>query len=283
MRLVNFKMNLVKCEIHRISVSFLMNLRLAIFVLTFLTGSSAFACMNTFQRKIFPIGVADGKILALQVEILRTSIEEGRFRYGLEAPDGSEYGIMWMLVSSQVELDKTGKSVFRGPVDTTFAISESYSAELADIFSAHLNQARADLPQLELFTPEYASDCEYQKTCERVTLISDSARKADFLLVEGKEIPAAGLAEAAKTSHERLSTEPPFALYLDISTVRIFNTSSLRIMVVHLGQGEDLYDEEYVQQPEHKADFPFVQLENSTFEEPILHHAWGTDILVTLE
>ena len=74
-----------------------MNKPIFITLILIFNAISSFACLNTYQFKIFPVGVYNDTILTVDVQIRRTSQDEGNrwLELGLDSLDESSE--MWII------------------------------------------------------------------------------------------------------------------------------------------------------------------------------------------
>ena len=94
-----------------------MTKQLCIIIILIFQTTFSFACLNTYQFKIFPVGVSQDKIITVDVQIRRTSQVEGNrwLKLGLEKAD--EWSEMWILYSYVSAYDKNQKLLSLTPLD----------------------------------------------------------------------------------------------------------------------------------------------------------------------
>ncbi|MFN5381159.1 MAG: hypothetical protein ACK5CD_09365, partial [Bacteroidota bacterium] len=107
-----------------------MTKQIYILILLIFQTTFSFACLNTYQFKICPVGVSQDKIITVDVQIRRTSQVEGNrwLKLGLEKTD--EWSEMWILYSYVSTYDKNQKLISLTPLDTTYSIGKHYTDTL---------------------------------------------------------------------------------------------------------------------------------------------------------
>src|SRR5687768_17768725 len=105
-----------------------------LFVFLFvLNCSGVFACLSTYQFKIFPVGHYNGRIFSVDVQIQRTSTNEGNQRYQLQLDSVGEMEEMWIIRSYISSYDHNQKLLSCSVADSAFAVGTHYSDQLKKI------------------------------------------------------------------------------------------------------------------------------------------------------
>jgi hypothetical protein len=263
-------------------------------ILTFQTTFS-FACLNTYQFKIFPVGVSQDKIITVDVQIRRTSQVEGNrwLNLGLEKTD--EWSEMWILYSYVSAYDKNQKLISLTPLDTTYSIGKNYSDTLDKAYQNGLKKIANEFTDLEYFRPDYISFCDFQQKCNIVKIQSDTLSSKDFVIYEGKKYQTDIVRDTSYYGFGRSPYHPETITGLYINSVRVYKTKTLTLLVTHLVTGHEISmgwitsdpkkagkteDGEISLAKEHKPNLTFTDLKKSTYEEPLLHHGYGFDIFI---
>jgi hypothetical protein len=263
-------------------------------ILTFQTTFSS-ACLNTYQFKIFPIGVSQGKIITVDVQIRRTSQVEGNrwLKLGLEKAD--EWSEMWILYSYISTYDKNQKLISLTPIDTLYSIEGTYSDTLDITYQRGLKKIAAEFTDVEYFKPEYISFCDFQQKCNLVRIQSDSVSNKDFIVYEGKKYQTDILRDTSYYGFGKSHYHPETITGLYINSVRVYKTKAITLLVTHLATGHQISmgwitsDPKKVDESEngqvwlakeYKPDFSFTDIKKSTYREPLLHHGYGFDLFI---
>src|SRR5690554_3043370 len=98
-----------------------MKIRLLFIALAFLS-IEAFGCLNTYQFRVFPIGLDNGQIVTLDYKVYRTSQIEGSRKVDFELDSANKTETMWILIGSISKYDFNQNLIETNVFDTTFAL-----------------------------------------------------------------------------------------------------------------------------------------------------------------
>lgn len=272
-----------------------MTKQIYILILLIFQTTFSFACLNTYQFKIFPVGVSQDKIITVDVQIRRTSQVEGNrwLKLGLEKTD--EWSEMWILYSYVSTYDKNQKLISLTPLDTTYSIGKHYTDTLDKAYQNGLKIIAKEFTDLEYFKPEYISFCDFQQKCNIVKIQSDTLSNKDFVVYEGKKYQTDIVRDTSYYGFCRSPYHPETITGLNINSVRIYKTKTMTLLITHLATGHEISmgwitsdpkkagkteDGEISLAKEYKPNLTFTDIKKSTYEEPLLHHGYGFDIFI---
>ena len=272
-----------------------MTKRLYLCIILTLQATFSFACLNTYQLKIFPVGVSQNKIITVDIQIRRTSQVEGNRLLKLELEKTDEWGEMWTLYSYVAKYDKNQKLISLTPLDTTFSIGNTYADTLYKTYQRGLKMIATEFTDLEYFKPDYISFCDFQHKCDIVKIQSDTLSNKDFVVYEGKKYQTDIVRDTSYYAFGRSPYHPETITGLYINSVRIYKTKTLTLLITHLATGHEISmawitsdpkkagkikDGEIALAKEYKPNLTFTDIKQSTYEEPLLHHGYGFDIFI---
>lgn len=251
--------------------------------------------MNAYQFKIFPVGVSQDKIVTVDVQIRRTSQDEGNrwLKLGLEKTE--IWVEMWILYSYISTYDKNQKLISSTPLDTTFSIGKTYADTLDKTYQRGLKRIATGFSDIEYFKPEYISFCDFQQECNLVKIQSDTTSNKDYVVYEGKKYQIVIVQDTSYYGFGRSPYHPKTITGLYINSIRIYKTKTITLLISHLATGHEISmgwitsdpekaakieDVEILLAMEHKPNLTFTDIKKSTYEEPLLHHGYGFDIFI---
>jgi hypothetical protein len=251
--------------------------------------------LNTYQFKIFPVGVSQDKIVTVDVQIRRTSQVEGNrwLQLGLEKTD--EWSEMWILYSYITTYDKKQKFISLTPLDTTFSIGKTDADTLDKTYQRGLKKISAEFSDIEYFNPEYISFCDFQQKCNLVKIKSDTVSNKDYVVYEGKKYQTDIVQDTSYYGFGRSPYHPEAISGFYINSVRVYKTKTVTLLIAQLATGHEISmgwitsdpkkagkteDGEISLAKEHKPNWTFTDIKKSTYEEPLLHHGYGFDIFI---
>lgn len=272
-----------------------MTKQLCIFIILTFQTTFSFACLNTYQFKIFPVGVSQDKIVTVDVQIRRTSQVEGNrwLKLGLEKAD--EWGEMWILYSYISTYDKKQKLISLTSLDTTYSIGKTYADTLYKTYQRGLKKITTEFSDIEYFKPEYISFCDFQQKCNLVKIQSDTVSNKDYVVYEGKRYETNIISDSSYYAFGNSPYHPDNIEGLFVNSIRVYKTKTMTLLLTHLATGHEISmgwitsdpkkagkteDGEITLAKEHKPNFTFTDIKKSTYEEPLLHHGYGFDIFV---
>jgi len=272
-----------------------MTKQLCIFIILTFQTTFSFACLNTYQFKIFPVGVSQDKIVTVDVQIRRTSQVEGNrwLKLGLEKTD--EWGEMWILYSYISTYDKKQKLISLTSLDTTYSIGKTYADTLYKTYQRGLKKITTEFSDIEYFKPEYISFCDFQQKCNLVKIQSDTVSNKDYVVYEGKKYQTDIVKDTSYYGFDRSPYHPETITGLYINSIRVYKTKTITLLITHLATGHEIgmgwitsdpkkagktEDGEISLAKEYKPNLTFTDIKKSTYEEPLLHHGYGFDIFI---
>lgn len=238
----------------------------------------ASACMNTYQFKIFPVGVVDGKIITVDFKIRRTSQIEGNRWLKLNLKNASEFDIMWLLDAYISTYDQKQKLLSSEPIDSTYSLDANYRTKLQSVYQTGFSKIKSTYPTIELFKAETISFCDFKQKCKLMAIESDTINKRDYLKFAKKKHELPVFHDKEYFGFGKRAPEKAIDLY--ISSVRTYKTKNLTLVLSHLATGHEINMGMHDPEKEYKPDFPFGDIETQTYVEPLLHHGYGLDVFV---
>ena len=261
-----------------------------ILLIAFLFTTKLFACLRTTQYKTFPIGIINKHIISVDMLIDRSGYLEEKIKSDFSIPK-----IMWHIASYISVYDTNGKLIYSKLFEKNEIKQKKYITLLQAMYHSSLKSIRRKYPRLTYFKLEYLSFCDFQKKCEILELKKDTLHNKNFLFYKTKKY-SINLNRYKKYEKSMLYTND-LSAYL-ISSVRKYKAKNIEIIVGHLEYGHEISmgwitnnpnkkpknETDIVIHPkEKKPTFDFSKLENAVYEEPLLHHAYGFDFLITAQ
>jgi hypothetical protein len=243
--------------------------------------ADAFACGSAEQSRIFPVGIVQAGLVVVEMEMGRGEGNDERLHWS-----GTSYLVVYDFahqVKSRQQLQ-----------DFRFADSD-YSKGISAAFRFGLERARK-MEGIALLAPKSILFADYARSCSALSLHNDTLKKELSLVVSKKHYPvtvARDTNSIARVWFHRYMTESYYGSvdysdyydHLGISSIRKFQAGKRELLIVHLGDGQTMHTADGEPIPagkEYKAGFSFDKLENSAFEEPVMHHGAGFDFFVFL-
>jgi hypothetical protein len=272
---------------------------LIILVLIF-NAISSFGCLNTYQFKIFPVGVYNDTILTIDVLIRRTSQVEGNrwLELGLDSLD--EWSEMWIINAFISKYDKNQKLFEKKDIGMTYSIGENYLDSLQTIYLKGFDKIKSLYSDLKVFKPTYISFCDFQQSCELIELSNDSITDKDYLIYDKKKYPVDIIRDTSYYAFGKCVYHPENILGLYANSIRIYKSDNYQLVISHIATGHEIgmgwitsdpeifrekqaKDEPISLAKEFKPDIDFGDIRQSVYEEPLLHHGYGFDIFIIKE
>lgn len=246
------------------------------------------ACLSANQYKIFPIGIKDTEIITLTAHINRYDSFDKNEEFKIPK-------IGWSIKYYIATYDLNGKLIFQDKTEKLIVESEHYNEELSKTYERKLKEIKLQNKNIQFFTPEYISFCDFQKKCNILTLKNNLKKEEDYLIYESEKHPIS-LNAFQEFKRSATFTDNLSAYYL--SSIRVYKSNNIKVVIGHVGTGyetsmgwitndpnkkpKDEYDVVILAQ-EHKPNFKFDQLSKTIYEEPLLHHGYGFDFLIIKE
>lgn len=246
---------------------------------------NGFACLNTYQFKIFPVGMFEDQLISVDVQIRRTSISEGDYQLNLK--DINEWDEMYLLYLHVTAYDKNQKVKNTKRLEVAYTLGRDYNDTLLVAYQRGLRAILKNYPKIDLFTPVSLSYCDYQKKCELVQLSTDSLSDIDYMTFKAKRYPITITQDTSYFALKSRLNHPGNATELNISSVRIYETETATLVLAHLETGQTLVAADADDNPPNRSkeyipELEFSDIEKAVYQEPLLHHGNGFDIFVLL-
>lgn len=225
------------------------------------------ACLSTYQFKSFPVGVTEGQVVSLDVKVIRSSQAEGGTRAGLEPEELDELVSMWSLLTYVSVYDEALDLLSYQAPDTVYCLQSDYSDSLAMAF-------------------------------DRVALAADTSLHKDYVIYQGERYETGAVQDSTHFGYGHSAYHPYWITGMRVNSIRVLRSKSFDLLAVHLISGHELSMGYITSDPdeagpgeygdvrlaeEYSPDLQFSQLSSSTYMEPLLHHAYGFDVLVLLK
>lgn len=245
----------------------------------FLSSLFATACMNTFQFKVFPVGVLGDQIVSVDVILKRTSQIEGCNWLALDCPDADEFKGMWIMQTYIGIYDREQQLQKLTPVDTLHSFQE-YTEVLSEGYEHAYQQIVNKHPEIERFEPLSLTNCDHVKDCGYYSVRYDSLSGKDFLVMGQKIYPLPIVQDSAYYGFGNSYYYRGNTLAQSIGSVRVFRNSSMTLVLAHLQTGQN-YNSMRADQsspPPPPPVLTFDKKHKAIYNEPLLHHGFGFDV-----
>ena len=148
------------------------------------------ACMIAYQFKMFPVGVSNNQIVSVDFKIYRSgSINLNNFKDKEKAKrlfKASKPHVGYTIIGYVSVYNKKQNLISSSVIDTAYVAGKSYRYWLKRLFNRGFHAALKFYPQIELFTPEYISFCDYKPNCKLVNLRYDSIADRNYIIYDRK-------------------------------------------------------------------------------------------------
>ena len=274
-----------------------MNNKILIILILVFNANFSFACLNTYQFKMFPVGIYNDTILTVDVQIKRTSQVEGdrRLKLGLDSID--EWSEMWIINAFISKYDKNQRIFEKERIGATYSIGKNYLDSLQMIYLKGFDKLSNKYSELEIFKPTYISFCDFQQKCELIKLSNDNIYDMDYLIYSEKKYPIDIIRDTSYYAFGKSVYHPDDISGLYINSIRIYTVDDFQLIITHLATGHEIgmgwitsdtevYKENQAKEEpislakERKPEIDFNEIRLSVFEEPLLHHGYGFDIFI---
>jgi hypothetical protein len=265
-------------------------MRYFIVILLLFISTSSTTCLETYQFKIFPVGISNQQIITMDAQIHRTG--------GIPGWDGEKaipVEISWIIKTYLSVYDEHQKLISSQLMETKVAKKDEYVKVLQASYTKVFQNIQKKYKGIENFQPYDISFCEYQTKCKMVEMNRNEKTNQDFINYKKKQY----LINIIKdTTYYGFNKDPYFNDGLSnfpISSTRIYNTKSHELVVSHFETGHELSMGYITHDPnkkstsendvviyleEHKPNIPFNTIENAIYKEPLLHHGYGFDLFI---
>ena len=244
----------------------------------------SFACLAAYQFKIFPVGIADDKIVTVDFKIHRDN----------DVLNNDELRIIWFIRAYISTYEQNQNLIKATPFDSVIVKSDDYLEKLKEVYDAALAKIQTEFPTIELFKPKYISFCDFQKKCKLIEIDTGTnigvdediiSTDAATIKYKNKKYP---LDIIKDTLYYGFNENYLYADYIQgfyISSYRIYETKKVKLVIFHLETGDlieaRIYGEKDIPPAkEYKPDFKFKDIKHSVYTEPLLHHGYGFDAFI---
>lgn len=198
----------------------------------------ALACLNTYQFKTFPVGIVGDQIITVDVQVMRT--EAISIANKLDEEVSNEFAAGWILYTYSATYTQFQKLVSVIPVDTVYVGPRTYLKDLQKAYKRIYESILTECPSIRTFTPKTITFCDFQSNCQLVAKERDSLLKTDFLKVNDEKYEVHALKD---TTYYAIPNRDVYFNDLQsfrISSVRVFETKGVKLMVCHLERGNEI-------------------------------------------
>ncbi len=251
-----------------------------IFILLFIKATFAFACFETYQFKIFPIGLLEENIVTIDFKIRRSSEYVVNQLYYPSRPEGKPGTIMWIFSSFISVYNKNQQIISLIPIETKCSNDKKYIDTLSQLFNNCLKKITNKYPNIKLFKPIYISFCDYQQKCNNLRYKFDTLTRKEFLIFDGQKYQTKIFKDSSYYGLDKSIYKPNKLYYLTINSIRVLQAGNTTIVVSHFTNGDesDLNIEKPKVSKEYKPKWSLTDINKSYYKEPVLHHGYGLDI-----
>ena len=171
-------------------------------------------------------------------------------------------------------------------IDSTYSVGEYYSEKLSSVHKEVLEVILKDYPSIELFKVKSISFCDFKKECDYLTMQYDSITETTSLNYEKQKYDLAIFKN--KENYYLNGENLQYSIsYYTISSVRIYKTKKVKLVIAHLGTGggflfgDELTRAELVMEnKEQKIDYSSIK--TFVYQEPVNHHGEGIDVFFSV-
>ncbi|WP_348741120.1 hypothetical protein [Tenacibaculum sp. 190524A05c] len=247
------------------------------------------ACPSANQFKIFPIGIDGDKIITFNAFLHRDG-------YPVESEDGhSTMSIGWNIKYFIATYNLKGKLLSKNNIETLVIDSEHYVQKLSNVYEKAVERILVENKKLEPLTPDYISNCDFQKNCKILSLKHNTEKNLHYLVYQKKEYQI-NLNAFQKFKRSATFTDNLDAYYLN--STRVYKGKKIKIVIGHVATGHEIIMGWITNDPnkkpkdefdvvilakEHEPNIKFDQISKTIYEEKLLHHGYGFDLLITKE
>ncbi len=241
------------------------------------------ACLGASQNRIFPLGISEGRLCVFETHLRRTEYrEKGKPVLELKAA--------WLGISYFNIYDDKLNILHSEVIDTINMFEQSeYLSVITKSFDRAMILAKSQEGFIQA-QPESIFFCDYRKTCSHASLVFDTIKNDIGIVFEKHEYRVNPLYDSTSIAsnflnyysnfdyEKNLATE--FEDFLFINSVRRFQIGEESLCIVHIGSGnvfETASGGTYPPGNEYEAEFPFSDIDQSVFEESVMHHGHGFD------
>ena len=263
-------------------------MRQTLFLLTLLLATnSLLACLSASQNRLFPLGQTTKGLCVVETQL-------GRSEYREKGKEVSGLIPAWRGISFFKIYDQNYKEIFSTVLDTIGLFKQQhYDSIISKTFMKGLALAKT-YPDFVAATPTAITFCDYQESCSGAGLLIDTINnkvrielpnknRYDLKVLFDSTSIATNLLNYFSAYNDNKLSAKEFSGDLFINSVRQFQIGNKKLTVVHIGSGQTfnlVSGGTYPPGDEYQAKFAFTDINNSVFEEPVLHHGNGFDFYI---
>ena len=263
----------------------------------FFHSISSHACLNTYQFKIFPVGMNADTIVTVDMQIRRTSQEEGNrwLKLGLDSAD--EWTEMWMIDGFISKYDKTQHLLSKESIGFTYSLKESCLDTLQAFYHRGYTSIQTMYPSMKLFNPVYLSFCNFQQSCEYIKLTENALTKKSYFVYQNNSYLLSVLEDTSYYAFDRSNPSAIHILKFYANSIRVYKLGNVELVIGHVATGHEISmgwitsdpkvaqkmeekDETVMLVEEYKPAIKFTDITKAVYEEPLLHHGYGFDLFI---
>lgn len=250
-----------------------------VFLLLIITLASfnSFACLSSYQYKVFPIGFKGDTIVSVDFDIYRSEYSQG-VKLGVVPKDSSktmrdEY---YTIKCYKVLYTFDQKEISRDSIETRYAPNKNYRDTIQAMYSKILEDVLYTDFTVELFNATYLSFCNFNQTCDTLTYKYDTVKALPYFLYNGEKYYTSFGTDS--TSHV-LATKKSLENY-SVNSIRIYTSFSFSIVIVQLSnfQEKETANGNIPEHTEYLPPKPYTCIAEATYFEPVVHHGFGFDV-----
>lgn len=247
---------------------------------------SAFACLFAKQHKLFPVGINNDNIVFIETHIYRAE------DISKNDKERNTLKIKWEIKTYISIYNKSQDLISKTEIDDSEIKGDSYVQLLKTSYAKGLFQIESLYPNLDHFTAEYLSFCDYQKKCKRLEIQHDSLNKKDTFKYKKQDFNVK--LPSNKNDEESDTFTGDLSAYF-LNSIRVYKTKDLELVIGHLATGHEVSMGWITDNPKNKSnesgdpiheakpydpDFEFKELHVPVYQEPIMHHGYGFDLFI---
>jgi len=247
------------------------------FILILLSFSNPNTCLQTYQFKVFPVGMLNEQIISVDIKIYRTQDISTQKDPSLE--------IGWYIETYLSTYDEYQKLTQKKLLNKQSIHKKSYAHEIQLEYEKAFKVVKKMYPKIEYFQPKAISFCEFQNKCKMMESYYDEKEDKDYIRYKGKNHLISVIKDAAYYGFKESAFFSDRISGYAISSTRVYLLGNVELVVGHLESGHELSyithdpnkkpkDESdiVIYMKEHTPDIDFSDIKKATYEEPLLHH-----------
>ncbi len=239
--------------------------------------------MSASQNRLFPLGQTSKGLCAVEAHLFRTELRE-------KNNEGVEMKPAWHGISYFKIYDKNYKAIFSEILDTIKLFKQQhYDSIITKTLVKGLALAKI-YPDFVVAKLTSMTFCNYQERCSKAQLLFDTVNNKISISLSGKIKYNVGvLSDSTSIASNILDyyggfddadlSAKGFKGNLYINSIRQFQIGNKKLTIVHIGCGQN-YEEGDPPKKEYTPEFAFTDINDSVFEEPVLHHGHGFDFYI---